>query len=353
MVTAASTYAGWIMTTIAGDGGEGYSGDGGPASRAKLNGPHDVVADAAGNLFVCDSYNNCIRRIDARSGIITTVAGTGQAGFSGDGGPATEAWLDHPYGVAVNRDGSFYIADRFNARVRQVDGRSRIITTLAGNGGKSSTGDGGPAAKSGMVEPNDMAFSVDGTRLYVADVTGQRVRVIDLRTDTIATFAGTGEARHDGDGGPAAQAGVYEPRAVAVGADDTVYIMERRGSCVRAVNPQTGIIRTAAGTGGQGNAGDGGTVLQAVFDKPKEMTFDRDGNLIVVDTENGTLRLIDWKADRVTTIAGNGKRGYAGDGGLAVEATMGRPHGVAVGSDGALYIGDTEGHCIRKMARPG
>lgn len=352
MAAANSRYAGWIMTTVAGNGTAGYSGDGGPAAKALLNGPHDLTCDSAGNLLICDSYNNCIRRIDAKTGIIATIAGTGEAGFSGDDGPADKAKIDHPYGVAVDRQGTYYIADRFNCRVRKVDGRSGIMTTLAGTGEKTTSGDGGPAAKAAMVEPNDMAFSVDGRKLYVADVTGQRVRVIDLKTETIATFAGTGEAKHFGNGGPALQAGVYEPRAVAVAADDTVYIMERRGSCVRAVDPKTGVIRMAAGTGGQGNGGEGGPVLAAVFDKPKEMALDGDGNLIAVDTENGTLRLIDWKADKVITIAGNGQRGYAGDGGLAIRATLGRAHGVAVAPDGTLYIGDTEGHCIRKMAPP-
>lgn len=352
MAAAGSKYAGWIMTTVAGNGSEGYSGDGGPAEKALLKGPHDLICDTAGNLLLCDSYNSCIRRIDAKTGIITTIAGTGEAGFSGDGGPANKAQLNYPYGVTVDRHGTYFIAERFNCRVRRVDGQSGIITTLAGTGEKASNGDGGPAAKAAMIEPNGMAFSNDGRMLYVADVQGQRVRVIDLKSDTIATFAGTGEAKHHGDGGPAAKAGVYEPRAVKVAADDTVYIMERRGSSVRAVNPKTGIIRMAAGTGGQGNAGDGGPVLAAVFDKPKEMALDRDGNLIVVDTENGTLRLVDWKADKVTTIAGNGERGYAGDGGLAIKATMGRPHGVAVAPDGTLYIGDTEGHCIRKVAPP-
>lgn len=344
-------YSGWIITTVAGTGEAGFSGDGGPATAALLNNPFDLAFDSGGNLVFSDTYNHCIRRIDMRNGTIETVAGTGEDGYSGDGGPARAATFNQPYGVAVDGDGNLYTADRHNAAVRRIDAATGTVSTFAGNGKAAFSGDGGPANQAGMVEPNGLAFSPEFARLYIADVSDNRVRVVDMAHGTIDTFAGTGEAVHDGDGGPAAPAGVFGARAVVCRpSDGAVYIMERQGSCVRLVDPATGVIETVASTGETGYGGDGGPAATAVFDRPKEMTLDRDGNLLVVDTENHAIRLIDWAADRVSTIAGTGEAGFNGDNIPAAEATLGRPHGVAVGPDGAFYIGDTENHRIRKVA---
>ncbi len=209
-----SAYTGWIITTVAGNGAAGYAGDGGPAAQATLNNPFDVVFDAAGNLIFSDTYNHCIRRIDARSGVIETVAGCVDAGYSGDGGPGPKARFNQPYGVAVGRDGAIYTADRLNAVVRRIDGKTGVVTTFAGTGAKGFSGDGGPADRAGMVEPNGLAFSRDGARLFIADVADNRVRAVDLSSGVISTFAGTGAAAHDGDGGPAAAAAVFGARAV-------------------------------------------------------------------------------------------------------------------------------------------
>ncbi|MPY74806.1 MAG: hypothetical protein GEU87_11130 [Alphaproteobacteria bacterium] len=347
-----SKYAGWIMTTAVGNGNAGYAGDGGPAADATLNNPFDVVFDAAGNLVFSDTFNHCIRRVDARSGIIETVAGTGEAGYSGDGGPAREARFDQPYGLAIDRGGAIYVADRLNAAVRRIDGESGIVTTFAGNGAKGFSGDGGPASRAGMAEPNALAFSRDGQRLFIADVADNRVRVVDMAGGAIATFAGTGMAAHDGDGGPALAAAVFGARAVAPrSVDNGVYILERQGSSVRLVAPD-GTISTAASTGEKGYGGDGGRAAAAVFDRPKEMTLDGDGNALIVDTENHVIRFIDWREDRVSTVAGNGTHGFSGDGVPAAQSSLARPHGVAVGPDGSLYIGDTENNRIRKVSRP-
>jgi len=349
---SASRYSGWIITTVAGNGDAGYAGDGGAASAATLNNPFDVVFDALGNLLFSDTYNHCIRRIDARSGTIETVAGCGEEGYSGDGGPALKARFNQPYGLAVGPDGAIYTADRLNAVVRRIDGTTGVVTTFAGNGEKGFAGDGGPAARAGMVEPNGLAFSRDGTRLYIADVADNRVRVVDMRSGDIATFAGTGAAAHDGDGGPAVAAAIFGARAVAPRrSDDGVYILERQGSAMRLVTPD-GTIATVASTGEKGYGGDGGPAAAAIFDRPKEMTLERDGNALVVDTENHVIRFIDWKADRVSTIAGNGTHGFSGDGVPATQSSLARPHGVAVGPDGSFYIGDTENNRIRKVSPP-
>jgi DNA-binding beta-propeller fold protein YncE len=258
--------------------------------------------------------------------------------------------LAEPYGVVVDRAGNVYTADRLNSRVRRIDGASGTITTLAGTGDAGSFGDGGPAARAGLAEPNGLAFDADERQLYIADVADHRVRVVDMSSGMIATFAGSGVAEHGGDGGPAAKAGVFGARAVKRAADGTVYILERQGSSLRAVDPATGIIRKVAGTGARGFGGDGGPALAAVFDAPKEMALDRDGSLIIVDTENHAIRRIDRATGIVTTIAG-GHKGPEGDGGPATAAGLDRPHGAVVGPDGAIYIGDTNNHRIRKAVR--
>jgi DNA-binding beta-propeller fold protein YncE len=338
-----------IITTTVGTGEKGFAGDGGPAQKALLNGPFDVCFDRAGNLFFSDTFNNRIRRVDAR-GIIATIAGNGDKDYSGDGGPATDAALNEPYGIVVDRGGNLYVADRLNRRVRRIDAATGIISTLAGTGESAYGRDGGPAARAGLAEPNGLAFSPDEKLLYVTDVADNRVRVVDLAAAKIATFAGTGAAEHSGDGGKATEAGTFGARAVKVGQDGTVYILERQGSSLRAVDPRTGIIATIAGTTARGYAGDGGPALQAVFDAPKEMAIDRDGSLLIVDTENHAIRRIDHATGIVTNLAG-GRQGPGGDGGPAELAGLDRPHGAVVGPDGAIYIGDTNNHRVRKVAR--
>jgi sugar lactone lactonase YvrE len=344
----ADTNSAWVITTVAGTGTQGYSGDGGPAAQALLNNPFDLAYDVAGNLFFSDTYNHCIRRIDARTGVITTIAGTGAQGFAGDGGEATRALLNQPYGVVVDRGGNVYFADRLNGRVRRVDG-SGIISTLAGDGSGKFSGDGGPAASAGLAEPNGLAFDATGKNLFIADVADHRVRVVDLATGIISTFAGTGEARHDGDGGPATRAGVFGARAVALAPGGALYILERQGSSLRRV--RDGVIQTVAGSGARGYAGDNQDARYAVFDAPKEMTVDADGNVFVVDTENHVIRRIDARTWVVETIAGTGVKAPGGDGGPARQAGLARPHGATIGSDGAVYIGDSENHRIRKLTR--
>jgi streptogramin lyase len=341
----------WIITTAVGTGEKGYAGDGGPATRAQLNGPFDVGFDTSGNLYFSDTFNHCIRRVDGRTSVITTLAGCGEPGFSGDDGPATGARFNEPYGIAVDRSGNVYVADRHNHCVRRVEAASGIVTTFAGNGCAGFDGDDGPAARAVMSEPNGLALDSAQSRLFIADVADHRVRVVDLASGTIWTFAGTGEAEHSGDGGPATKAGIYGARAVKVAADGTVFVLERQGSTLRAVDPRSGVITTLAGTGVRSYTGDNGPALAATFDAPKELTIDGGGNLLIVDTENHAIRKIDIRSNTVATVVGSGRQGGDGDGGPATSAALDRPHGAAVATDGSIYIGDTNNHRIRKVVR--
>jgi DNA-binding beta-propeller fold protein YncE len=323
----------WTMTIVAGTGEAGYSGDGSHALSARLNNPFDLAFLPDSSLIFSDTFNHCIRRIDAVSGTISTICGTGRKGFSGDGGPATRAQLNEPYEIVTNSRGQVFFADRLNRRVRVIDADGNI-RTLAGDGSGHYGGDGGPAAQAGLVEPNGLALDPKESQLFIADVAGHRVRVVDLATGTIDTFAGTGEARHDGDAGPAAKASIFGARAVAFAPDGSLYVMERQGSCIRRI--RDGVIETIASTGARGYAGDGGDARQAVFDAPKEMAVDPDGNIFVVDTENHAIRRIDARSWIITTIAS----------GLA------RPHGALVAPDESVLVGDSEHHQIRRFVRP-
>lgn len=334
-----------ILRAAVGTGEQGYSGDGGPAVEAKLDQPFHCSKDRQGNLYLCDTFNQRIRKVDARTGVITTVAGNGQKGYGGDGGPATQASLNEPYGVLPDRDGNLFIVDRLNAAIRRVDAKSGTITTYAGNGKMGYGGDGGPAKEAMLQEPNALDIDPHGD-LYIADVRDNRIRKVDARTGIITTAAGTGRREFTGDGGPAKDAGINGARGVAFDRDGNMYICEREGNRVRRVDAKTGTIRTVAGTGAKGYSGDGGPALQASFNGPKWIHIGADGNVYVVDTENHCVRRIDPRTGTIDTVAG-GRLGKEGDGGPATKAGMDRPHGCWVDTEGRLYTADTNNHRIR------
>lgn len=347
----AITLAEPTISSAAGTGVKGFSGDGGPAIEAQLNQPFDVALDKTGNLYFSDTFNHRIRRVDAASGIITTVAGSGRKGFGGDGGPAVDAMLNEPYGVELDADGNLFIVDRLNYCIRRVDAKSGVISTIAGTGGKSGfNGDGGEATRALLVEPNGIALDGKG-KLYIADVAGHRVRVVDLKSRVIDTLGGNGKGVSAGDGGPLKNAAFNGPRAVSIHPDGSLFVVERNGHSVRRVDLQKGKVERLAGTGKRGYSGDGGMARDATFDGPKEIDIDRAGNVFIVDTENEAIRRIDARSGIITTIAGKGrtKRPGLGDGGQPTEATLGRPHGVVVSPDGTVYIGDTNSHRIRRV----
>ena len=333
-----------IIQTVVGTGIEGYEGDGGSATDALIGEAYGCAFDTDNNLYICDGRNHTVRRIERETWLITTVAGTGVSGYSGDGGPATLSTMDNLYSLSVDTNGDIYIVDRYNAAIRKVDHSSGIITTVAGTGVSGYSGDGGPGTQAQMKEPNDCFLDRNGG-LLIADIQDQRIRRLDLKTGIISTFAGNGVKLRNGDGRPATEASIMGPRAVCMDNLGNTYIAEREGNGVRKVNPD-GIISTFAGTGEMGYAGDNDLAIRATWGAPKALRCDHNNNLIVVDTENNAVRQISSDTNIVTTIAG-GHRGGDGDGGYAVDAGLERPHGCGIDNDGNLYIADGMNHRVR------
>ncbi len=333
-----------IIHTIVGTGVKGYTGDGGPATQALLSEPFMGDYDSQGNLYIVEATNHCVRRIDHATGMITTIAGCGQAGYHGDGGPAIQAAMNQPYSLQIDRQGDIYIVDRLNAVIRKVDAATGRISTVAGTGSKGFSGDGGPGTQAQLREPNDCFLDGHGG-LLIADVQDQRIRRLDLTTGVITTVAGNGEKQRSGDGLPATQASILGARAVCLDHLGTMYICEREGNGVRKVTPQ-GIMSTYAGTGERGYSGDGATATAATWGAPKGVRCDRQGNLWVVDTENHAIRVIEAATGIVYTAAG-GHQGGNGDGGKAIDAGLDRPHGCVVDAAGRIVIADSNNHRMR------
>ena len=340
------------ITTVAGSGRSGFGGDGGPAVAAQLRNPAGVALDAAGNLYIADSFNHRIRKVDA-AGTITTVAGSGRSGYGGDGGPAVAAQLNQPAGVALDGAGNLYIADLFNHRIRKVDAAG-VITTVAGDGTffGGFGGDGGPAVEAQLYDPNDVA--VDGAgNLYIADRYNDRIRKVDA-AGVITTVAGG--SSYGGDGGAAVAAQLGNPRGVALDGAGNLYIADTNNNRIRKVDA-AGVISTVAGSGptgqgGGGFGGDGGPAVAAQLNQPSGVALDGAGNLYIADTWNNRIRKVD-AAGVISTVAGDGTRDYGGDGGAAVAAQLDSPTGVAVDGAGNLYIADTFNHRIRKVDAAG
>jgi hypothetical protein len=276
---------------------------------------------------------------------VTTVAGNGELGYSGDGGPATEATMQEPYSLQIDQNnGDIYIVDRLNAVVRKVDASSGTITTVAGTGEVGYSGDGGPGNQAMFREPNDCFLDGKGG-LLIADIQDQRIRRLDIANGIVTTVAGNGEKERTGDGKPALEASFFGSRAVCLDSKGNMYVAEREGNGVRKVDTN-GVMSTIAGNGERGYEGDGGPALTATWGSPKALRCDAQDNIIVVDTENHAIRRIDAVTGIVTTIAG-GRLGGEGDGGAATDAAMDRPHGCGIDTDGNIYVADSNNHRVR------
>jgi len=335
-----------IITTVVGNGTMGYSGDGGPAILASLNGPVGAAVDGAGHLYFAERGDSRVREVDLGTGVITTIAGNGNAGYNGDGGPATAASLFDPSGVALDPAGGLlYIADEANARVRAVDLATGIITTVAGTGTRFSSGDGGPASSASLTFPTDVAVDHEG-HLFIADYPS-RVRQVNLGTGVITTVAGNGTVGYGGDGGPATGATLNGPLHIALDGSGHLFIGDFFNTRVRQVDLATGVITTVAGNGTVGSSGDGGPATVASLNGPSGVAADAAGNLFI--SELNRVRQVDLATGIITTLAGNGTEGYGGDGGPAADALLSSPSGLAVDGAGNLFITEPGNSRIREV----
>jgi streptogramin lyase len=333
------------IKTIAGTGKAGYTGDGGPGAAALVANPYGLVIGPDGALYICEVDNHVIRRLDLKTGRISTVAGNGKAGYAGDGGPATAASLNQPYEIRFDRGGHMFFVEMQNHLVRRVDAKTGVISTVAGTGQPGFSGDGGPAVKAQMRQPHSIAFDRAGM-LYIADIGNHRVRRVDLKRGTIDTFAGTGDRKPTPDGAPIAGTPLNGPRAMDFDRRGDMYLALREGNAVYRLDMQKKTIHHVAGTGSKGYSGDGGPARQAVLNGPKGIALGPDGGIFLADTESHTIRRIDPQTGSIDTVAGTGSRADGPDG-APKSCGLARPHGVFVDRKGAVYIGDSENHRVR------
>jgi sugar lactone lactonase YvrE len=325
------------VTTLIGTGEPGYS-------ETQVNNPYGEVIGPDGALYFCDLDNQRIRRLDLATRRLTTIAGSGERGYRGDGGPAAAAALNMPHEVRFDRLGNLYIAERDNHVIRKVDRGTGIITTVAGTGAPGFSGDGGPGAHAQLRQPHSLEFDRDGS-LLVCDIGNRRIRRIHLDTGIIETYAGTGDANSTPDGAPVKGTPLNGPRTFAMAPNGDLYIALREGNAILRIDRATETFRRVAGTGEQGYSGDGGPALNAKLAGPKGLSIGPDGRLYVADTENHVIRRIDLGSGVITTVLGTGTRGD-GPEPNPLACRLSRPHGVLAVSD-VLYVADSEAHRIR------
>ena len=334
-----------VIATVAGDGFTQFSGDNGFAHGASLSQPEGITRDSSGNLFIADTSNHRIRRVDGITGIITTAAGSGVNGYAGDTGAATEAQLSWPEAVVADAAGNLYIADTFNNRVRFLDTSTGIITTVAGNGDFSFSGDGGLATEAALADPSGLALDSDGN-LYVADKTNHRVRFINTTTGIITTVAGDGATEFSGDDGPATEASLYNPKGVALDPSGNLLIADTWNNVIRQVTPE-GTITTIAGNGERDFDGDGGAATLAALADPAGVAVDESGNIFIADSFNDRIRRVDAVTGLIATLAGSGRYGFSSDNVPATEAALADPGALLVDATGNVYIADSTNDRIR------
>lgn len=343
LVTGNSIHA-QTIATVAGTGTTGYSGDGGPATAAMISTTFGVTTDTAGNVYLCDAVNNRVRKV-SKAGIITTIAGTGAAGYSGDGGSALSATMDFPSGLSRDTSGNLYLSDSHNHVVRKIT-PSGTITTIAGTGISGFSGDGGPATAAKMTYSDGVYADIFGN-VIIPDPGNYRIRKVDA-AGIITTICGTGSSGTFGDGGPATSASIINPSDVTVDNSGNVYFTDFFAHTVRKISV-SGIITTVAGTGMAGFSGDGGPATAAMLRNPVGIHVDGCGNLYVGDMLNSRVRKI-TPSGIISTIAGTATAGYSGDGVPASTASLYKPHGVHIDKKGNIYIADRENFRIRKIA---
>ncbi len=328
------------VTTLIGTGSAGYADQ-------QVNNPYGLVIGPDGALYFCDLDNQRIRRLDLKTQRTVTVAGNGARAYSGDGGAATEASLNMPHEIQFDAAGNLYIAERDNHVIRKVDAKSHLISTFAGTGTAGFLGDGGPAAHAQLRQPHSIAVHPDGRRLLVCDIGNHRVRQIDFATALIEPFGGTGERLPTADGAQIGSTPLNGPRTITFDRAGNLYLALREGNAIYRVDGERLTIHHVAGTGEQGYAGDGGQARSAKLAGPKGLAWSEDA-LYVADTESHVIRKIDLKTGIIQTVLGTGQRGD-GPEPDPLRCALARPHGVLVDKRGVLYVGDSEAHRIRTL----
>lgn len=335
------------IETIAGNGRDEYSGDGGPALQAGLGQPFGLEIGPDGALYIAEYSNHVIRRMDLKTRVVTTVAGQGrQSGWSGDGGPAVRAKMNQPHELRFDSDGQMYISDMLGQAIRRVDLSTGTIISVAGTGKAGFSGDGGPAAQAQFDQPISVILA-PGLGALVCDIRNHRIRRVDLESGVITTFAGTGEKKPTPDGAPISGTPLNGPRTLAVDRDGNLLIVLREGNAVYRANLKSGTLHHIAGTGRQGYSGDGGDARNAQLAGPKGAAVDAHGNILLCDTENHCIRIIRTDGT-MDTLIGDGKSGDGPDGAPRT-CRLARPHGVYVAADGSIYVGDSSNNKVRRL----
>jgi sugar lactone lactonase YvrE len=327
--------------------GGGSGQDGALAIKAELKTPFGVAFDASGNFFIAEFAGQRVRQVD-RKGIISTLAGTGEKGYAGDGGPARNSQFNSIHGLTMTLAGDLYIADTWNNRIRKIETKTGRITTVAGTGEKGFSGDGGPAAQARFGGIYSVALDAAGERLYLADLDNRRIRMMDLKSQIVTTVAGNGKRGVPQDGTAAVNAPLVDPRAVAVDTRGNLYILERSGHALRVVDPQ-GSIRTVAGTGKAGASGDGSDARQATLNGPKHLCIDKNGDVIIADTGNHLIRRYAVSTGKIHRVAGMGKKGRGTLEAPPKRVALDEPHGVSIDPSGILYISDSNNNRVLRL----
>ena len=346
IATASSSSAERIVL-VAGGGSDTNTSAPIPATSAKLNSPFGVDFDSAGNLYLVEMTGQRIRKLD-KDGMLTVVAGTGQKGSTN--GPALQAEFNGIHNLAISSTDDVWLADTWNSCVRLFNPTAGTVSRVIGTGERGFSGDGGPADRAKFGNIYCASIGLDGTSLYLADLDYARIRAVDTKSGRVRTVAGNGKKAIPADGSRAVEAPLVDPRAVIADRAGRVYVLERGGNALRVVETN-GIIRTVVGTGEKGLSGDGGEASFAKLSGPKHLCFDHDGSVLIADTENHVIRRYTPGNGQITRVAGTGKKGSKGVGGPPLECELAQPHGVYVHRDGTLYISDSSNHRVLKIVK--
>lgn len=342
---AAASLSAASVSTFAGNGTKGYSGDGGPATSATMNDPFGVVRGPDGAIWYCEYGGQRIRRVD-KDGKITLIAGTGKAGYSGDGGPATEATFNLPHELRFGpKRGNLFIVDMQNHAVRKIDTKTGIITTVVGTGKPGYSGDGGQADQAQLKNPHSIQFDANGD-LFICDIGNSVIRKVDMKSHVITTIAGTGKPGDSPDGAPVKGTPIKGPRSIDFDAAGNLWVCTREGNQVLKLDLKADKISLIAGNGKKGFTGNGGPAKLATLSGPKGVAFDAAGNAWIADTESHSIRMVDMKTGNLELKIGTGVKGDGPDGD-PLKCKLARPHGVFVDKDGSVYVGDSENHRVR------